>query len=291
MMRTVVDNNVISDVCSDESALAICIKEGFIHHISPMAFEEQLRGVVSERSFEITHLLMRNVHKLTSNGHIMLDVKNHLKRTLGLLNNDDIFKRANATIGMFKQFLNCQNYAEFKNRFKRFIEVNHNVKFLNQKKAEEIHADFRLLKLLQSSSPHKKLFENSDIEMSFREKFAKILLHDLNLDLAANSYGIIGTLDRLPSVNYYVDCHFGLLKKYHQGMLPKGSDAIDMDYIFYLDLFDYIITNDGSFRNTLNTCGNVDLKGRAISLQDFLDSHTKLTKRAILRDSAQDLEI
>ena len=53
--------------------------------------------------------------------------------------------------------------------------------------------------------------------------------------------------------------------------LPRKSDFVDLEQAVYLDCCDYILTNDGNYRSLINDCPFIDLYGRAICLDEFIE--------------------
>ncbi len=81
----------------------------------------------------------------------------------------------------------------------------------------------------------------------------------LNYDIAYN---------KIPTVRYFID----LQNAYYDRMLkdrtePQESDYFDLEYVIYLDLMDYFVTNDNGLHN-LYSCASRDIGEGCILLKD-----------------------
>lgn len=87
----------------------------------------------------------------------------------------------------------------------------------------------------------------------------------------------------LDAILYYADYWYRYNHKtINGGMKSRRGDAVDSILIMYLDRCDYLVTNDGSFRDTVNDPENDELFGRAISVEQFMDHvlEPNLSRRA-----------
>jgi len=91
----------------------------------------------------------------------------------------------------------------------------------------------------------------------------------------------------LPSVSYYVDVYLQYYSElFFETRHPKGSDPLDFEQLLYLDRMDYFVTNETALRRSADSCGNNEVRGRLLSLDEFKAACNKsvffLRKRAPL---------
>lgn len=96
----------------------------------------------------------------------------------------------------------------------------------------------------------------------------------LNYDIAYN---------KIPTVRYFID----LQNAYYDRMLkdrtePQESDYFDLEYVIYLDLMDYFVTNDNGLHN-LYSCASREICQGCILLKDVCKLEL-LAPRAPFRD-------
>lgn len=76
---------------------------------------------------------------------------------------------------------------------------------------------------------------------------------------------------RIPSLVQWTDAfRKSLYRRILEGYAVRSGDYFDIQKVVYLDLCDYIVSDDGDFRKTLDMPGPTDLHGRVIKLEKFL---------------------
>lgn len=83
------------------------------------------------------------------------------------------------------------------------------------------------------------------------------------------------------SFRYWVNYRITYENKLFEGWNPKRSDYLDWQQVVYLNIMDYIVTEDKGFRAILNECAHEEKSKVAMSYDEFMRQLSELpSKRA-----------
>nr|MBN2276719.1 hypothetical protein [candidate division Zixibacteria bacterium] len=137
---------------------------------------------------------------------------------------------------------------------------------------------------------------NSDLVNDFRRFIFDKLQLRFKLKGVMNNYPDFQYMvQRLISLFYLADVQICYNLNLLEGAAPDDREYIDLEQIVYLNGCDYFITNNKKYLRLINECSFADLKGRAISLDTFMEwlksENFNPEKKALVFVSRLDFEI
>jgi len=207
----------------------------------------------------------------------------HLKRRFGLTNRDESKRAAKLLDNRLQQFLDLCCFAEYETAFgpeSQYIkgsasDIGKNMdRSLSVLRKSAVKSDRNNLKRGLASANRRQWYAEFGGEAL--KRFSIVRTHPLPP----------GSLEQdFPSLCYLIDLYRVLDYK---AILPpnpmswESSMLIDMDQIVYMDVMDYLITDDSPLTSLVNDSGNPELVGRCLSFDSvFGDGATaSLRKRA-----------
>lgn len=245
MLHYVLDNNALQELVSGiqrDKVLSriqhLFTKRVLCTHVTIFPLIEQVSGMTAQ-SFSNISLILNRFALLSNYGILpepILYLKSSLSRNFAQKAIDD----AATWRKILKEVSKCYDYTEFRIKFGDFQN------YLNEN-----------LDRVKYAAP----FDDEILLSSLLQRYE---LNDLTTNMTEEQL-----IKTLPSLSYSLDVHRYYKKKITNGKTPRRSDFLDFEYIVYLISCDYLVTNDKAFRDLVNRCGNSELKGRAIGLQEF----------------------
>ena len=277
----------MTEICFDNNALqGICHHPNYEDHLQRIKelrarskvqchfnfinFAEQLVGV-NEKYFSDVQRIFRRGYSI-SGGNILLRPVVHLR---GMLHAPAYFNRLNMKqvrregewcIEIYRSLCQAACLADV-------IGVLEPLKNLfNEDRTEARKRSQKIKKGMENQST---LYpdERTRIDSMVQAFSNEIVRHQiLNSQKDRSRMIAKSLLIALPSVRYYVEIYMEYYDRMFAGKSPKLGDYYDLEQIFYLDRCDYFITEDRALSSLINGSRNDELRGRAITLTDFLNA-------------------
>lgn len=184
---------------------------------------------------------------------------------------------------------NAKSYEEVK-KDKGFLQVRNNIPEFKQRwhtgacdTRKRIKELFNLQKRPSPEDPRVTLLSEDWVhDMTRRELWEACKVHHRLPDYA-DTLHYLTAYKKIPTVRYFID----LQRVYYDRMLkedtkPKESGYFDLEYVIYLDLMDYFVTNDNGLHNLYSYASREICQG-CILLKDVCKLEL-LAPRAPFRD-------
>ncbi|MCK5125277.1 MAG: hypothetical protein KAR42_03385 [candidate division Zixibacteria bacterium] len=275
MIVITLDSHILSKIANDtvlfekiyKKTEQLYISGKLIFQFSPIVFIESLKGVKTKEHFKEDQNRVRIASKLC-NKHFLPDTANHLRKTIGLNSEKDAFRIGCNWIRRFHDIATCDTFEAFTIQHLPFfaklggrIEENHK---------SMSHSLIQLKKYL-----HKDAYKTEEFMDTLRRTFLDIAIDhfDLKSALALTRMSINEVAKSLPGLTFFSFSYASLVK---DCLDPQGrkeiiaSDYCDMIQTVYLDVCDYIVSNDSRFARVVNSSGLKELEKRIIPFEEFL---------------------
>lgn len=266
-------------------------------HYSPIAVLELIKGMKLKEHYEVCQDEIRMADRIT-NKHILEDPWSHVKRSAALF-------LGRGVDNFDTRFLNlCRNiatlpYKEMKSRIWSIRDsiVRWETDWVNDLKS--IKSSFREHFGFDEGNRGvvekvRSIWETQHIQKRKQTHWIAF----------CEQHSLPGELKNLPlrlacsdfhSFRYSVDCRVTYENKLlFEDKEPKRGDYLDWLQTVYLNIMDYLVTNDRKLVTVFNECANKEMHGVAISFDKFYDCCMRRTlprKRApdMLREKWHDL--
>ena len=263
-----------------------------VPHLTFTNFFEYLRMVVDDDSLVRAQTYIKKLKPITLGGSIMPMAKLHVRSAAGLTSRSELESDVRILLHGMNEFLKLHDYEQFQKIVTPTLKTD-------VQRTADIVAGYEGMRapteaILKKFREQKKIRDfkrwlSGKAQREYLEIFVTHALTRFDLKMTEFDSDVDVLFQRLPSVKYFV---FVFLHYVRQLVLnkrkPKLSDYNDLELVFYLNVADYFVSNDGFLRDLINDCGEPELKGRAISCEDFLGfmDQENLTPRAPQRASS-----
>ncbi|MCB2229284.1 hypothetical protein KQH82_01115 [bacterium] len=276
MIRFVWDNDAIEHIQSRQDydelkdrILALDALGDIRAYYSEVSFLELIKGV-NQQNFERLKAVTRNAYDLCGKGHLLLYPDEHLRVALGIYDRSEVQRKGSNLIREIKFFVDLPSIGAFKTAFDErasFIAKNIGAIY------ESSCASTRVLNTEIDGIPkntRKRMISTRDDEAFFR-LFYRDALSRFSLNDCVDSATAESVDNALPSLKQFSSVFYSLLlKRLFDQKQVQPSDFFDIQKVVYLDLCDYIVTDDRRFRVLFDESRLASMAGRAISHEEFL---------------------
>ncbi len=231
---------------------------------------ELVKGV-TQGNFRLLQNLLRQAIVLCGRNNLLLSPSHHLKYGLGYLSPRELAQlRANRYYDVLQMF-KANDFGSFMTSFGKMREkLSSDQDVIWRQASDGVEKIRKMNNKAGQGKPENWLLSESGSSLWIQLSY-EALLQLFGLEDAVSGLSREQVQERLPSLVQYAEAfrslnHRRVVKRFR---VEKG-DYFDIQKVVYLDLCDYIISNDGRFVDVLNEAGTADLVGRAIKLEDFI---------------------
>lgn len=291
MLRFTFDNDAIGHLVNSETfeehrknIEGASNRKSVAVHFSRTNLLEMVKGV-KECNFQYLQRLLRQAYVLGGRRNLLLSPSHHLKCGLGQADQETVNQWYEAFYKDVRQMFGATDYREFHQVYgKASASLGRGNDAIWNAAKEVKQASLDTLDRERRKALDDRYLSDKSGSRFFDEMYPGLLqrfnLQDDIVDLDREEI-----VRRLPSLVQFCEVYRTLQRKrVIEGHNPQPGDFFDVERVIYLDLCDYIVSDDRRFRNLLNDAGTSDLCGRAIELEEFLEhlEHPMLEKRLTL---------
>jgi len=271
----VFDNNAIQHLINNKQYLQIKPKiidslDRRINkiYISQLVFYENLNGI-REETFDVFSKIYKEIYELNKFSTLLLCPGLHFKQRIKL--DQTITNMLNNFFNRLILFINRNNYTDF---FKIFSQYQNDVYKITTEMKRSLLLTIKNSKRLlnDKSKRERKEFLGSNRSDVYKMEFYKNLLKATTGKYLISDISIESFETNYPSLKYYID--FWRVYAYkilmQKNMKADRGDNFDPLYLLYLDICDYLVTDDNPFIVLVNEIDNEQLKSRVINTDEFL---------------------
>lgn len=238
-------------------------------------YYEYLKGIKNDTTLTERQSYIRAIKKITLGGSIFLNPFSHVQYFSNQITKEQAKKEADFFIRMINLFLSLKSYGDYEHRFKRLLRnVNSGIdKIVTGYKGMRDSAI--QLKREYSKRKLKEVFKNRFDKSPSKEDY-DILVRNMALRFKLNidfdNEDIMEILAEFVSIRCFVDVYWKYVGQLvFNNRNPKWGDYFDLEQMVYLNIADYLVTNEKRVRIWVNENHNPELRGRAISSDEFYD--------------------
>ena len=245
-------------------------RQDLMMHLSRTNVLEIVKGV-TERNFRRLQMLLRQAYAFGGRRNLLLSPSHHLKWGLGRVDPHTLNEWYNSFYNDVFQLFKAANYPEFQERYAKVsasLDRGNDAIWNNAKDVKQA-----ILAKLDSKAKKKSAdwFLSPEGSSLFFDLMYSTVLQQFNLGDDVIGLEREEVVRRLPSLVQFCDTFRTLQRKrIIEGHNPQKGDYFDIQKVVYLDLCDYIVSDDRRFRALVDAAGTSDLFGRAIPLSKFL---------------------
>ncbi|MCK4858034.1 MAG: hypothetical protein KAT58_08705 [candidate division Zixibacteria bacterium] len=250
-----------------------------IPHLTFINFFEYLKMVKDDVSLKEAQNYVKKLKRITLGGSLLPLAKLHVQSVVGAVSREELKTDVKVLLRNMNTLLRISSFEEFQTIVTPSLEAD-------LKRISDIVAGYEDMKMLteevlkeyrnQKKVNDFKRWLSGKAQKEYLEMFVQRAIARFDLTLSQFNNDIKLLFEKLPSVRYVI---FVFLHYVRQLVLnkrkPKTSDYNDLELVPYLNVADYIVTRDNFLRDLINDCGEDDLKGRAISCEEFVDKLDK----------------
>ena len=271
MIRFLYDNDVLEHLIDDadyEAARRAVIKSveevQSQFYYTQISFLELLKGI-RPSNFERLKRIALESYVLSGGGSVLLNPQDHLAYATQQMSQTRYVENVAVMIGDIRSLTKSPDYAAFTANSEARASYLRN--WLEATKRESQRSTDYLQEQIESGEESQAdlLLSNRSSNEFFQRYTGQILDH-FHLGPALARLSVDEIVEKFPSLKYFADVFRVRLLKRLAGKKVQESDYFDLEKVAYLDICDYIVTDDRAFRALFKETGIPDLAERAISL-------------------------
>lgn len=276
MIRFVYDNNVLGhlidrpDYAEVKSSILQSIKDGgSSFYYSEMNFWELFKGVNCD-NFPQLRRILEQAFELCGQGNVLVNPHEHLAYSAGILTHAQYCESAARLLGLIRRIIQCADFSSFHAKFGALVE---RVRAQVDSVIKDAHRSTSVMR--ERLRGHSVTKSRSTARGKLNELFFRLYYEDVakhfRMESAVTTLTAEEVASKYPSLKYYSDIfHTLLIKRMNRKNVDNG-DYFDLEMVAYLDICDYIVTDDRPFIALFEESGTADLRGRAIRLPALIE--------------------
>jgi hypothetical protein len=247
---------------------------------------EFIRGIKTENELAKRKKYFRRIKEITLGGAIFPDPITHLHLASGQITTQIALDNSKALVGVINNFIAVKSIQMLKDDFgSLFNKIDKFIKRINDDSAKVKNCIREWLAEKPNNTTLKKRLCNPPNFNDYDIMMPQLLENRYNINIEYLPENRMEIFNRFPSVKYLCDIYWEYFSHLSLSKAkPLKSDILDLAQAIYLNIADFFVTRDKRLRDLINYCGNVDLKGRAISPEVFI---SMLDNRIIVKRAPQ----
>jgi len=233
-------------------------------HFNPVNAFEQIQGVASEESFQHAKRTVLRARETWKCGRMLLSPKLHLLDSITGVTDDICRLDGQLAVESLDKFCLCATIDEFN-------QVLGAAKLRIHRATQYLHDQANTINDALDESVGQQFHRFDDNEVVLKIFWLERFLRSIGVFQRIEHTPIVDLLAQCRSLLYYGDVQFAYMKRMclDRQRSPDMGDSADLLQTVYLDVCDYIVTDDRDLREIMELTKNPELSGRTIGFDDL----------------------